>query len=241
MAVLLPHAHKREAPSGSLPTYNETDVIVLTNQERQENGLLALQHDLKLDAAAQIKAEELVKCGCFQHTMPDGQTAWDLLKDAGYDYQAAGENLAMAYRDAGEMMTAWMTSKGHRLNILNPAFTQIGVGMADNGTFRIVVQMFGDPAPAGSLGKASYYDYVLKSGWSSKGHRVCAVRDWPRKTMLEVTNLDNGATTRCLVTDYGPEEARHPDRIIDLSSTAFADLAPLARGIINVSVREVEQ
>lgn len=86
-------------------------------------------------------------------------------------------------------------------------------------------------------GKASYYDYVLKSGWSSKGSDVCAVRDWPRGTYLEVTS--GSKTVICKVTDYGPSKAIHPDRIIDLSSHAFQQLSPLSRGVIPVTVKVV--
>lgn len=88
-------------------------------------------------------------------------------------------------------------------------------------------------------GVASYYDYTLKSGWSSVGHRVCASRDFPRGTILEATSVANGATTTCKVTDYGPNKSVHPDRIIDLSSTAFSDIASKKDGIINVTVKRV--
>lgn len=96
-----------------------------------------------------------------------------------------------------------------------------------------VVQCEGESV---SSGKASYYDYVLASGWSSKGHRVAASRDFKRGTMLRVTNKANGKSVDVLVTDFGPEAAKHPDRIIDLSSFAFSQLAPLSLGILDVTV-----
>lgn len=89
-------------------------------------------------------------------------------------------------------------------------------------------------------GVASYYDYVLKSGWSSKGHYVCATRDFKRHSKVLVTNLDNNKSVECLVTDYGPDESIFPERIIDLSSTAFKSLAPLRQGIIkNIKVKQL--
>jgi len=95
-------------------------------------------------------------------------------------------------------------------------------------------------AESASSGHASYYDYTLADGWSSVGHRVCATRDWPRGTMLRVEA--NGKSTTVKVTDYGPNASVHPDRIIDLSSTAFQDLAPLSSGIIrNVKVNRYEE
>lgn len=86
------------------------------------------------------------------------------------------------------------------------------------------------------VGTASWYDYVLDSGWSSEGHFVCASRDFKRQTRLKVTDLSTGKFTYCTVTDY----IEHPDRIIDLSSTAFSAIKPLKYGLINpVSVEEV--
>jgi rare lipoprotein A (peptidoglycan hydrolase) len=91
------------------------------------------------------------------------------------------------------------------------------------------------------VGVASYYDYTLKSGWSSVGHRVCATRDFKRGTTIRVTNLDNGKTVDCLVTDFGPDASIHPDRIVDLSSTAFSHLALLSSGLIkNVKIEKVK-
>ena len=88
-------------------------------------------------------------------------------------------------------------------------------------------------------GVASYYDYVLPSGWSSKGHFVCATRDFIRHSYVKVINIDTGQEVICKVTDYGPDESIHPDRIIDLSSTAFKTLAPLKLGVINVKVKQL--
>ena len=88
-------------------------------------------------------------------------------------------------------------------------------------------------------GKASWYDYVLADGWSSKGHFVCAARHFERSTIVRVTNLENGKAVQCLVTDYGPDEDMHPDRVIDLSSTSFRRIASLKQGVIRVKVEEL--
>lgn len=89
-----------------------------------------------------------------------------------------------------------------------------------------------------TYGKASYYDYTLNNGWSSKGHSVCASRDYKRGKTLVVKNLANGKVAKCLVTDYGPNKAIHPDRIIDLSSHTFSQISTLNLGVINVQVYE---
>jgi len=83
-------------------------------------------------------------------------------------------------------------------------------------------------------GVGSYYDYILPSGWSSVGHRVCATRDFPRYSYLRVTNIENGQSVICYVTDFGPDPDIHPDRIVDLSSEAFGLIADLKLGLINI-------
>lgn len=91
-----------------------------------------------------------------------------------------------------------------------------------------------------SMGKASWYDYTLEDGWSSKGHRVCATRDFPRGTTIRIINLENGKWVDCLVTDFGPDENVHPDRIVDMSSFAFSKISDLSNGIINVQIKKVK-
>jgi rare lipoprotein A (peptidoglycan hydrolase) len=89
-------------------------------------------------------------------------------------------------------------------------------------------------------GQASFYDYVTKDGWSSVGHYVCATREFERYSYLKVTNLDNNKSVVCKKTDYGPDPNVWPERIIDLSSTAFAEIGSLKRGILpNVTVEKL--
>lgn len=95
-------------------------------------------------------------------------------------------------------------------------------------------------AERGIIGQASWYDYQLASGWSSVGHKVCASRDFPKYTYLLVTELEHYYQTVCYVTDYGPDDSVHPDRIIDLSSTAFVELAPIELGTIMVRVQKYD-
>lgn len=86
-------------------------------------------------------------------------------------------------------------------------------------------------------GKASWYDYSLK-GYPdySKTNLTAAARDWPRGTKLNVCTDSKCVVVR--VNDFGPALAVHPDRIIDLSSYAFTQLAPLSAGVVDVVVTE---
>lgn len=88
-------------------------------------------------------------------------------------------------------------------------------------------------------GDASWYDYTLPSGWSSVGHKVCAARDYPRGAVLRVYSPGRGSVD-CQVTDYGPDAKVHPERIVDLSSTAFAKLSPLSKGVIKIQVWRIK-
>lgn len=125
-------------------------VVELTNIDRAQNELLSLKVNPVLERAAQLKAEDMASKGYFAHNSPEGLTPWHWFKTAGYNFVYAGENLAVRFYDSVDVVKAWMDSPGHRANILNSHFTEIGIGVAE-GTFEgrptvFVVQMFGSPA-----------------------------------------------------------------------------------------------
>lgn len=72
----------------------------------------------------------------FSHTSPIYGSPFDMLKSFKISYQAAGENIAKGQKTPQEVVTGWMNSEGHRKNILNPSYTELGVGYAtsSNGT-----------------------------------------------------------------------------------------------------------
>mgnify|MGYP001580277081 CR=1 FL=1 len=86
------------------------------------------------------------------------------------------------------------------------------------------------------ISKASWYDYTLPSGWSSKNHLICATREFPRYSYIKVTNLDNGKWVICKKTDHGPNATIHPDRIVDLSSYAFSKVSHLTLGLFTAKI-----
>ena len=84
---------------------------------------------------------------------------------------------------------------------------------------------------------ASWYDYDLVGYPNySKYTSTCASRDYPRKTILKVTNLKNGKSVECRVNDW----IEHPDRNLDLSSFAFKQLAPLTVGLLDVTIEQIK-
>ncbi len=124
-------------------------VISLANQARSEAGLGTLTANSQLASAAQAKANDMLAKQYFSHNTPSGDTPWTFIKASGYSYVTAGENLAIDFTEAESVQTAWMNSPGHRANIMNKTFQEIGIGIAKgmyNGhQTTIVVQMFGTP------------------------------------------------------------------------------------------------
>ena len=125
------------------------NIITLTNASRASSGLSALVENNLLAVAAQAKAEDMLSKGYFSHNTPDGKTPWDFIKASGYSYISAGENLAVNFVEAEDVEAAWMNSPGHKANIMNQQFEEIGIGIAQ-GTYEghnaiFVVQMFGTP------------------------------------------------------------------------------------------------
>ncbi len=121
-----------------------------TNENRVAEKLAQLSPSPILEKAAQLKADDMALKGYFSHNAPDGKTPWYWFQEAGYDYAAAGENLAVNYTDSKDVTNAWLASPSHRANILNANYTEIGIATA-KGTYKgkdaiFVVQEFGRPS-----------------------------------------------------------------------------------------------
>jgi uncharacterized protein YkwD len=116
-------------------------IVDLHNDARRRAGLAPLRTDGQLTAAARAKLFDMLKRDYFAHRSPDGRQPWAFMRAAGYRYLAAAENLAKGYDSETELQHDWMRSSGHRANILNPRFTEVGVADAQG----IVVVMFARP------------------------------------------------------------------------------------------------
>lgn len=139
------------SPAQSAPEINLTPnhLLTLINQDRQEFGLLEFKENTQLARAAQAKAHDILAKNYFAHTSPAGTKPWDFLRQAGFEYSYAGENLALNYRSVYELQNDFLGSPSHRENLLSPLFTDIGIAVVQ-GEFRgkpaiITVQMFGTP------------------------------------------------------------------------------------------------
>ena len=128
----------------------EQEVVDLTNQAREQNGLPALQVNSALVASAQIQSTNMAQLNELEHTLPGvaDPTLQSRANAVGYDYAWLGENIAFNYPDAASVVNAWMNSPEHRANILNPNYTDIGVAFAWNSLGQAyATQDFGSQQP----------------------------------------------------------------------------------------------
>lgn len=137
---------------GFSSSVNIDEVITRTNEERTKAGLSPLVQSSLLTNAASAKAADMMSVNYWSHVSPTGTQPWSFMKNAGYTYLYAGENLARDFSDTQTMISAWMSSPSHRENILSDRYSEIGVAVMD-GTLdgvetRLVVQMFATPTPA---------------------------------------------------------------------------------------------
>lgn len=119
---------------------DEREVIRLVNEIRVQNGLRELTYNWELCRVARYKSQDMRDGGYFSHTSPTYGSPFEMMKAFGLSYRSAGENIARGQRTPQEVVNAWMNSPGHRANILNASFTEIGVGYVADG--RYWTQMF---------------------------------------------------------------------------------------------------
>lgn len=105
-------------------------LIALTNQQRQAAGLQPLAVNHQLTASAQAKATDMFQQNYWSHFSPSGTSPWYFMQQSGYQYVAAGENLAKDFQAEADVVTGWMNSPAHRDNILNPAYKEIGIAVS---------------------------------------------------------------------------------------------------------------
>jgi uncharacterized protein YkwD len=122
----------------------EDEVVRLVNERRNEGGVCGgqsfgrsagLSKDSALRCAARNHSMDMATRGFFDHQNPDGENPEDRIVRAGFDWTAVGENIARGQPTPDEVMADWMSSPGHCVNILSPAFDFIGVGYYGTGNY----------------------------------------------------------------------------------------------------------
>lgn len=128
-------------------------VIYWTNYYRKQNGLGELKVNALLTTAAQKKVDDMFTNQYFEHVSPSGVSPSELVSSVGYNYKVTGENLALGdFTSEKDLVDAWMNSPGHRANILNKDYTEIGVATGlgkfeDRSSTWLAVQEFAKPLP----------------------------------------------------------------------------------------------
>lgn len=113
----------------------EHEVIRLVNEVRRENGLKTLTANWELSRVARYKSQDMVDNRYFSHTSPVYGSPFQMIRAFGLSFRTAGENIAYGQRTPQAVVNAWMNSSGHRANILNGSYTQIGVGYVADGHY----------------------------------------------------------------------------------------------------------
>jgi uncharacterized protein YkwD len=146
-----PHARERTVSSSPVAATTNAageEIVVRTNAERIKLGLPALARNTALMQAAQLQADQMAALNKMAHTLPGASypSPESRLDAAGYRMSASGENVAEGYPSAAAVVAGWMTSPGHRENIVSTHFSEMGAGFATakNGR-KFYAQVFGHP------------------------------------------------------------------------------------------------
>ncbi|WP_435057901.1 CAP domain-containing protein [Streptomyces sp. bgisy060] len=135
-------APERPTAVGTTARYVQ-DVVALANAERKKAGCSPLRSEGRLRRAAQEHSDDMSARGYYEHHSPEGRDAGDRMSSAGYAWSSWGENIHRGPKTPARAMKDWMDSPGHRANILNCAFKDIGVGVTLSANGPWWVQDFG--------------------------------------------------------------------------------------------------
>lgn len=138
--------------------FGTSDIVTLSNTERTQLSIPELKTNTALNNAAQAKADDMVRLQYFAHEAPDGKMAWDYMKNVGYAYEVAGENLAVTNESAETVINSWMNSPSHKDNLLNPSYQDVGIGIGNYGDYQnhknttVIVAMYAKSAGVQVIG-----------------------------------------------------------------------------------------
>lgn len=194
-------------------------LVSLTNENRDQKNLSPLSTNPVLQLAAQMKANDMATKGYFAHTSPEGLEPWYWLKQAGYSYSYAGENLAVDFVDSDDVTDAWMKSPTHRANMVNQNYREVGIAVA-SGKYKgkstlFVVQFFGTPKSSATLAQVSPVESQpahapvqapVQTTKISKSPQTQTVVNIPKTqdTLASVKNTILGTETQANVADIKP-------------------------------------
>lgn len=148
------HIPHKKSVLGYATEVSADSLLRFTNQQRVAFEKSPLTINSALSQAAQNKAHDMAVRNYWSHNTPDGQEPWIFFDNVGYKYEKAGENLAYGFKSSSDTVSGWMNSPGHRANILNGDYQEVGFGFANvenynaSGPETIVVAEYGRPLAA---------------------------------------------------------------------------------------------
>lgn len=137
-------------PEPAAPATVADEIVAHTNRARADASLPPLTRHAQLMRAAQIHAEQMAASEQMSHVLPDARypSLTDRLAAVAYEWRAIAENIAVGSRSAEAVVDGWMRSAGHRANMLDTRYSEMGAGYAASGSGRpYYVQVFARPAP----------------------------------------------------------------------------------------------
>jgi uncharacterized protein YkwD len=189
--------------SNMLAAVYSSALVDLANGERRTATLGELKVNPLLEKAAALKAEDMATKSYFAHYSPEGVSPWYWMRQAGYNYLYAGENLAIDFSDSIDVSRAWMNSPTHRANVLNGHYTEIGIAVRQ-GTYQgrpttFVVEMFGSPKSSPKVGAVPHELSLLASvgpfmGFAASNPRYMMVSLYGAVVLIVIFGLIGLAT-----------------------------------------------
>jgi len=126
---------KLQIPNISQTKGIEQQVVDLVNKERAKQGIAPCKLNWELSRVARTKSQDMVNKNYFSHQSPTYGSPFQMMKQFGIQFRTAGENIASGQQTPAAVMQSWMNSQGHRENIMNPSFDEIGVGYVKGGQY----------------------------------------------------------------------------------------------------------
>ena len=195
-------------------------VLTWTNKNREDAGINDLILDATLSEMAEQKLADLFAKQYFEHESPTGIGPSGLAKEAGYDYIVIGENLALGNFDGDKaLVDAWMASPGHRANILNTRYHEIGIAVGQ-GTFEgkktwIAVQEFGLPIAACPQPSVAGKAAIDKA---KKDVNTLEASLGTQKASIDAASPKSGADYEAKVDKYNASVHRFNAMVLDLKA-----------------------
>lgn len=129
LTIAAPQVHAIRAATPPHHTLDAISLLDAMNRERLVRGLGPLRLDERLTLAATDRMRDMFEKHYFDHRSPDGIDPFSWIDKRGYRYTEAGENLAVGYPTAADIIDGWMKSPAHRVNVLNGHFEDVGVAV----------------------------------------------------------------------------------------------------------------